>query len=629
MGTSSKGEAAAELVIRFDGWTRRVPLGAAPVVLGRSGDCDVSLPDPKLSRRHCRIAPAESGWLVEDLDSRAGTFLGGVRLEGPAAWRPGEELQIGTTRLQLKPAGASVLSGDPLRDERNVEVLLKTIGELHGTEGTAEVLRTIVDRAILVAGGDRGALLLTGPGGSLEVAVARRSGGRELPPEQVLTRSIPDRALETGRAVLLTDVEEPAQRQETPESVLRSGLRSVLCVPLPGPDGRLGVLYVDGSRPAEDFGPADLAAFEALAAHGALAIERARLREERERRQEETRQRLEAENAALKTQLQAPSPIGESPAMRQAVELVRRFAPSDATVCLTGETGTGKEVIARHLHSVSLRASGPFVVVDCGSIPAGLIESELFGHEERAFTGAGAARKGLFREADGGTVFLDEIGELPLDLQTRLLRVLQERTVQPVGGSTRVPVDVRVVCATNRDLGQRVSDGAFRQDLYYRISVLTVAIPPLRDRGDDVLLLARHFLARFAAAYGIGVTGFTREAVEALYAHAWPGNVRELEHRVQRAVLLASPPFVTRRDLGLGGEGPAGAEAPAERDLALPPLPEARELANLRFERAYLEEALQRADGKVVEAAALAGVSQQLFRRLLKRHEIDRRRGPE
>jgi transcriptional regulator with GAF, ATPase, and Fis domain len=619
-------DTTAELLLRFEGWTRRVPLGKTALVLGRSSDCDVPLPDPALSRRHCRIVPGEAGgWLVEDLGSRAGTFLGGVPLTGSTPLRPGEPLLMGSTqvRLQLQPSGPSVLSGDSERDTRNVQLLLQTVGDLHGTEDTAELLRTIVDRAIRIAGGERGALLLPGSGGVLEAAIARDAAGGDLPPEQALTRALPARALHSGRAVVLTDSEAPGSAAT--QSVLQGGLRSVLCAPLPGADGQAGVLYVDSSQPAEDFGPGDLAAFEALAAHSALALERARLREARERRLLEERQRLVTENADLRRRLASPPPIGESPVMRQALELVQRFARTDATVCLTGETGTGKEVIARHLHASSLRSSGPFVVIDCGAIPAGLIESELFGHAAGAFTGAGAARKGLFREANGGTVFLDEVGELPLELQTRLLRVLQERTVQPVGSAERVPIDVRVLCATHRDLRQRVAEGTFREDLYYRISVLTVPIPPLRERGGDVLLLARHFLQRFAADYVVGVTGFTREAAEALAAHPWPGNVRELEHCIQRAVLLATPPFVTRKDIGLGEEPDGAPGAPAERELAFPGLQEARAAATERFERAYLEEALQRAGGKMAEAAALAGVSRQLLRRLLRRHGIDRR----
>jgi transcriptional regulator with GAF, ATPase, and Fis domain len=633
---AAPSEPIAELVIRFEDWTRRVPFGSEPLELGRAEDCGLPLPDRKLSRHHCRLTPQDNGWLLEDLGSRAGTLLAGALLTEPALLRPGQAFQIGSTHvlLQPRPSGRSVLSGDLLRDQRNVELLLRTVDDLYGTASLEELLRTIVDRAILLAGGDRGAILLAGPGETLEAGVARDSGGRDLPPEQTLTRSLPARALKTGGAVVLTDAQDPGQRHDATPSVLLGGLRSVLCAPLPGPDKNVGVLYVDGSKSAEDFGPAELAAFEALAVHGALAIERARFREETERREREARQKLEAENTALRVRLEAAPPIGQSEPMRRVLDLVRRFAPTDATVCLTGETGTGKEVIARYLHQLSSRSRGPFVVVDCGALPEGLIESELFGHQQGAFTGAVGARKGLFREAQEGTVFLDEVGELPLELQTRLLRVLQERSVQPLGSSVRVPIDVRVVCATHRDLRQRVAEGAFREDLYYRLGALQVPIPPLRERGEDILLLARHFLNRFAASYGIGVSGFTREAVEALYAHEWRGNVRELEHRVQRAILLASPPFVTRQDLDLEGGWAGSVALPVAGGSTLPALQQARGEVTERFERAYLEELLRQAQGSMEQASSIAGVSRQLLHRLLRRYGLDRRQfaegpGPE
>jgi DNA-binding NtrC family response regulator len=386
------------------------------------------------------------------------------------------------------------------------------------------------------------------------------------------------------------------------------------------------VLYIDSRRPAQAFGPAELAVLEALAVQGALAIERARLHEAEAQRERLERKELRAENAALRARLGDVEPVGESESMRRVLDLLRRVAPSSATVCLLGETGTGKEVLARWLHRLSQRASGPFIAVDCGAIPEGLIESELFGHERGAFTGATASREGLFRQAHGGTVFLDEIAELPAALQTRLLRVLQERSVQPVGGSARVPVDVRVVCATHRSLEKRVAEGLFREDLYYRIAVLPVTVPPLRDRGEDVLLLARLFVRRMAEAQGSAVTGFTREALEAMLAHRWPGNVRELENCVQRAALLAQPPYATQADLGLGGSVVDAPAAPGETELPLPPLQEARARASERFERAYLESALERTRGNVSQAAALAEVSNQLFWRLIRKHGVERQR---
>jgi transcriptional regulator with GAF, ATPase, and Fis domain len=624
---NSSTEGPAELVVRFGRWLRREPLGDRAVVIGRAEDCDVHVPDSKLSRRHCRVLPAPGGgWLVEDLGSRTGTRLDGAPVAAAADLRPGSRLEIGSTLVEIRSRLGAELSGNEVPGAGPVELLLQTVGEIYGTEDLDELLRTIVDRTIRVAGADRGALLLAGPDGALEVVLARDRGGADLPPDQSLTRSIPGHCLQTGRAVALTDAEMPPAGREVPESVLRGGLRSVLCVPLPGPEKPSGVLYVDSRRPAEDFNPAALAIFEALAVHGALAIERARFREQLERNEHAARRRLENELASLRGQLGADAPIGQSAPMQRTLDMAGRIASSDATVCITGETGTGKEVVARHLHRLSPRAGGPFVVVDCGAVPESLIESELFGHEKGAFTGASASRLGRFREASGGVVFLDEIGELPLALQPKLLRVLQERTVQPVGGTRAVAVDVRILCATNRDLALRVREGQFRQDLYYRVGMLTLELPPLRKRGEDVLLLARHFLARQAAVHGIGVTGFTREAHEALLAHDWPGNVRELEHRIQRAVLLATPPFVTRHDLGLAQEADEPLAGPVEADLPQLPLQEARAEANGRFERAYLERSLERSGGNVSRAAAFAGVSRQTLHALLRQHSIDRRR---
>ncbi len=619
-----------ELVIRFGNWVQRTRLGTDPIVLGRAYECDVHLPDSNISRVHCRLVPGADGrWLVEDLGgATVGVSIDGVRLTVPAELKRGSRLAIGPfdAVLEERSAVASALTGDPERDGRNVDLLLRTVGDLYGSEGVDALLRTIVDRAVGLAGGERGALLLGDGQRALEAAVARDSNGRDLATDDLLSRSVPERALQTSKAVVLTDIDDPAQRELGSKSIFQKELRTVVCVPLPSPRGPVGVLYIDSRRPAQAFGPTELAVFEALAVQSALAIERARLQEDQAHRERAERHELRAENEALRARLGDTDPIGESVAMRGVLDLLRRVSSSSATVCLLGETGTGKEVLARWLHRLSQRSTGPFVAVDCGAIPEGLVESELFGHERGAFTGATAAREGLFRQAHGGTVFLDEIAELPSALQTRLLRVLQERSVQPVGGAARVPVDVRVICATHRDLEKRVAEGHFREDLYYRIAVLPVTVPPLRERGEDVLLLARHFLRRTAEAQGSGVSGFTRDALDALVAHRWPGNVRELENCVQRAALLAQPPYATRIDLGLGGRISSAVEAPAESELPLMPLQEARAQASERFERAYLASALDRTGGNVTQAAALAGVSTQLFWRLIRKHDIDRQR---
>jgi len=313
----------------------------------------------------------------------------------------------------------------------------------------------------------------------------------------------------------------------------------------------------------------------------------------------------------------APDILGDSPAVVRALDIVRRVAPCASTVLLSGETGTGKELFARAVHRGSPRAHGPFVAVNCAAIPENLIESELFGHVRGAFTGASSARTGRFVAAAGGTLFLDEIGELSLAAQAKLLRVLEQHLVCPVGADSDLPVDVRVVAATHHDLADLVTQGRFRADLYFRLAVVPVILPPLRERGGDVEVLAEAAVARAAAAGARPVT-LDATAHAALAHHAWPGNVRELNHVVERAVVLAERPTLTAADLGLGGrayltvvrdaigaapDAPAAAAAAAD-DQALDLRSALEEL-----ERRMIREALERSHGNRTEAAALLGLN--------------------
>ncbi len=265
------------------------------------------------------------------------------------------------------------------------------------------------------------------------------------------------------------------------------------------------------------------------------------------------KQSLLAENKDLRAQLAAATRrpmVGQSLAMRRTLDMVRQAAPSDASVILLGESGTGKELLARTLHEESPRARGPFVAVNCAALPESILEAELFGWERGAFTGAVAAQKGRFEAAHGGTLFLDEIGEIPPSVQVKLLRVLQEGEIERLGGSGRtVKIDLRLVAATHANLAQRVSEGAFREDLYYRLNVIAIRVPPLRDRREDVPLLAEHFLRRFAEKNNKAMAGFARGALDRLGVHDWPGNVRELENAIERAVVLARGDTIDVADL--------------------------------------------------------------------------------
>ena len=313
--------------------------------------------------------------------------------------------------------------------------------------------------------------------------------------------------------------------------------------------------------------------------------------------------------------------LGESPAMREVYSLIERVAASAVDVLVTGETGTGKELVARAIHSASRRADGPFVPVDCGAIPDALLESELFGHERGAFTGADARRMGLIEFADGGTLFLDEVGELPLPLQAKLLRVLQERRVRRVGARQENPVDVRVVAATSRPIDRMVADGAFRRDLFYRINVVRIDLPPLRDRGDDIGLLAEFFANRAAQEMGRPVGGLSTDVYQVLAGYHWPGNVRELQNVVRRAIALTRSPAAGIDDLP--DEVVAAAGRPVATDAEPGGFIARRAEHVARFEKQFLTDLLTRHQGDVSAAAREARLPRGTLYRLMKGHGLD------
>jgi two-component system response regulator PilR (NtrC family) len=335
------------------------------------------------------------------------------------------------------------------------------------------------------------------------------------------------------------------------------------------------------------------------------------------------KQALVTENLRLRAQVLdvgARELVGRSAALRRVMDLVERIAPTRTTVLLTGESGTGKERVARAIHRMSERAEGPFLVVNCGALPEALMESELFGHEKGAFTGAQSRHRGLFRDADGGTILLDEVGELPAALQVKLLRVLQERMVRPVGATQEIAVDVRVLSATNRDIEADVASGKFRSDLYYRLNVIRIELPPLRDRREDVPLLAERFMRQFADEMGKDIAGFTPDSLRALSTYPFPGNVRELENVIERAVALAGARVIGLGDLPRELSGIAGAPTPALWELPK----EGTRLDEVlsEIERRLILDALERTGGVRTRAAELLGVTFRSLRYRLKKHGL-------
>ncbi|MEW5738136.1 MAG: sigma-54 dependent transcriptional regulator [Myxococcota bacterium] len=325
--------------------------------------------------------------------------------------------------------------------------------------------------------------------------------------------------------------------------------------------------------------------------------------------------------------------VGTSEGMREVFRLVERVSGSNATVLVTGESGTGKELVARSLHRKSPRARRPFVAVNCAAMTPTLLESELFGHVKGAFTGATTGKRGLFEAANGGTLFLDEIGDMPPSTQVALLRALQEGEVRPVGATDHVKVDVRVIAATNADLKKAMAQGRFREDLFYRLNVISITLPPLRARRQDIALLAYHFLSQYAARAGKKVERFSPEVVRALESFHWPGNVRELENVVERAVVLARGPEVTMNELppsmarATATAAEAVPETSATAEAPLIPYVQAKKAAVGAFDQQYLARVLKKTGGNITAAAALAGLDRSNFRRLVKQYQVPRGQG--
>ena len=338
--------------------------------------------------------------------------------------------------------------------------------------------------------------------------------------------------------------------------------------------------------------------------------------------------RLAAENRELRDYLRENPPglLGSSEKMRELVEMVHTVAPTEATVLITGESGTGKERVARAIQEASARRDRPFVTVNCAALNESLLESELFGHEKGAFTGADKRREGRFRQADGGTLFLDEIGELPLMLQAKLLRALQQGEVQRVGSDTPIIVDVRVIAATNRELREEVAAGRFREDLYYRLNVIGVEVPPLREREEDIPLLATAFLERFALTNRKDIKGFTPQAMDMLLKYSWPGNVRELENAVERAVILCLGDYVTERELPMAvsrlSEGEHPEEADSRENFVLSPA-DGGSMTLDELERAAILRTLQETGDNKSEAARRLGITRATLHNKLRRYDME------
>ncbi len=542
---------------------RTFQLGKDRFVIGRQDGCDLQLPNLEISRRHCEIVRDEAGrWVLRDLGSRRGTSVNGrsVRhkdlehtdlitlgtnvllflrdassgdaepppedgspgVSGTAARKPTESLHLDPTRIEdALPTQA--------RLARELSTLLRLALDLRQSDELETLAERLLDAALAALPAQRGAVLLREPGLEQPVELAKRGEWRRF------SRTVVDRVLAEG-VVLCCPRGSDDDALSDVASV--NGVGSLLAAPLTDSAGEsLGLLYLD-SRSA-GFAEHHLELVGALTAVASLAFQNALhlrwLRREN--------QRLRDEQAA------AHDMLGESAVMRRVFDLVARVSRTDSTVLIAGESGTGKELAAHAIHRSSQRSEGPFVVVNCATLSENLLASELFGHERGAFTGATSRKVGKMEVAHRGTLFLDEVAEIPVTLQAKLLRALQEREIERVGGLAPISVDVRVLAASHRDLRQAVADGAFREDLFFRLNVITCELPPLRDRREDIPLLVSHFSRLHGRKLGLPQLAVTPPARECLLAYDWPGNVRELANVVERAVVLGDGELIRREDL--------------------------------------------------------------------------------
>ena len=579
-------------------------------LLGKALGNDVVLQGPGVVDHHAQIAFDGRDFNLEEAD-RGGEILVNGKKKRRTRLAHGDRLTLGTVEVAFSmfSEGASGPAPEDDATPRGASSELLNLRKLQGfseklmSKGSLdELLEAMLDDVLELTGADKGLVLLVEDTGSgaREVRVrASRNVRRETivaEDGRGVSDSIVRAVLDSGRPIIVSDALADTTFGKS-VSVVELRLSSVMCAPMLAQGEAIGAIYVGNDRVKHLFERPQLDVLSIYGAQAALIVQNAMLLSA-----------LRADREKLAAELgdkRFGEIIGTCPSMLEVFRKLQKVATTDISVLITGETGTGKELIARELHRRSPRANGPFVTINCGAIPENLIESELFGHVKGAFTGAIASRPGKFQAADGGTLFLDEIGELPPNLQVKLLRALQERVVYRVGDGRPEKVDIRIVAATNRVLEDEIRRGGFREDLYYRLNVVNLWLPPLRERGDDVLIIARALLSKYADELKSNVRGFAPGALAAIRKYAWPGNVRQLENRIRKALVLCDRTLLAPEDLDLGPE----ALAP------ILPLEKAKE----EFQRRYVLEALERNNGNRTQTARDLGVDPRTIFRYLER----------
>ena len=613
------------------------PIGDAEITIGRGSANLVSIADPVLSRQHCVISRDKNDFLIKDLGSLHGTRVNGVPVSKQAL-QHGDQISLGgsvfaflvhedevpvprsevefeddsevggkTTVLKpedlldLKPDKVAKESSPGDRLVRDLNTLLeisKHISKLRESESLAwQLLGMIFD----VVPADRGAFLAFD--GSQEqitwsVAWDRRRGPGN--PVRV-SRTVASRVVRGRSGLMINDVSSNLELRKS-SAFTDLPIHAILCVPVNVGSKITALIYVDAQDPTVRFDLNHLQMLTAIAGLASLALDNIAYLEA-----------LKEENRELRTQINvAHNIVGSSPRIREVFEFIRRVAPTDSTVLIQGESGTGKELVAHAVHANSPRTKGPFIPINCAAIAETLLESELFGHEKGAFTGAVAQKKGKIELASGGTLFLDEIGELAMPLQAKLLRVLQEREFERVGGTHSIKIDLRLIAATNQNLNEQVQAGKFRKDLFYRLNVVSISVPPLRERREDIPALAEYFIAKTAKKCNTRVKNLPEATRLCLSNYDWPGNVRELENAIERALVLGSSDSILSEDL-----------PEAISEVSSPGVITTRYSGAMKdTKRQLILQALQEANGSYIEAAKALGLHPNSLLRLIRRLDL-------
>ena len=613
-----------------------------PLHVGRGSTCEVSVTDPLASRFHAAVFFQDGQWQIRDTSSRNGTLVDGVKIE-EAALNYGSTISIGGTDFELVTAGdESTRLGPGLLDDdltKTIQVSPREVarngrddppGDASPIAKSDELYQLSLDllslddpQAIVDAGltlihqsvgADVSAISMSSGDGRKSTKSGDSKSGDARTGRMRLRKSIPEksggltklnrvstqRVIRRGESIWLRTDADTTQVQDAGGPVVDDRWNDAILVPLggieeTGNDG-FGVLHL--YRRNDEFEAVDFEFAKAACRLLTPSLERATL----SFAQASQNQQIRRSNAI------ADVLVGESPPIKRLMNQVKRLGPASGSVLIRGESGAGKELVASAVHAASLRAGRPMLTVNCAAIPASLIESQLFGHKKGSFTGADTDHIGYFARADGGTLFLDEIGELPLEGQAKLLRILEGHPFLTVGGTDEINVDVRVIAATNRDLLERVKERKFREDLYYRLSVFELVVPPLRERGPDVRRLIDHFFDHFRIQHGRSDLKISAAAMQTLESYLWPGNVRQLRNVIDSAVVMADDPEITPDDLGIQDIGVSHLET-LRLDV---------------WEKKLIMRALQRVDGSVAEACKLLGVARATLYRKISEHDIDR-----